>query len=687
MNTPKKAVTDEIVRSVHASPQVVCSMSMSQESLPSESQRSHPPAIPTEELEDVWGTIGQAGSSTRVRSSGTIVPLDHTEMSLSEAIREKLPRYSLGSSDNRPVDLAMGEVIGEGAMGIVHAAEQVPVNREVAVKTVRPEAIKHNAHLELLREGWTTGRLEHPNIIPIYGIGRDANDLPLLVMKRIEGKTWHHLLHGADNKLVDRTGRSRMAFHIGKLIQVCNAVHFAHSRGILHRDLKPENVMIGEFGEVYVLDWGIAVSLQDEALLPRAADVTTVAGTPDYMAPEMTTGKGSLLSEQTDVFLLGAMLHELITGQPPNTGESLFEKIYAAARCEPRDYDSAVDEELIGIIRKAMSYNPADRYENAAALRDALAQYLSHISSRELASESLGRVSAMEYLLGDTHSDLDEEEHQQLTNLFTEARFGFKQALRTWSANPVAKRGLRRVLEMMADYELRRGGVSAAVTLLAELSPPNAALMRRLADLRAQKAREEDRLIAMDLALDDSTKGTGVAAVAFGLLLAITGIGFLTMSALDSSQALNLTALHLGTLTASATLVVILFRVTGGPLLWRRRVARRMLDAQALVGLAWCALWLNAFLAPADMHPTVREALDETAQHAILAGWACLGISAIVFDRRFLIPALCMFAAHPIALVDPRYTMEAFGGACVAGAAVVAVTWRPKLMVEDPDAL
>lgn len=637
----------------------------------------------------MWGTIGQAGSTTRVRHSGTIVPLDKTDATALGAVFERLPRFSIEGNalDRAPAHLKLGDIIGEGAMGIVKLADQLAVNREVAVKMVRPEAIKQNAHVELLREGWVTGRLEHPNIVPIYGIGRDSNNMPLLVMKRIEGTTWQALLQYPDHPQIQASGRSAIAYHLGKFIQVCNAVHFAHSRGILHRDLKPENVMIGEFGEVYVLDWGIAVSLDEHTQLPRSRDVTTVAGTPDYMAPEMTTGDGSLLDERTDVFLLGAVLHEILTGLPPNAGDSLFDKIFSAARGDEPEYGPKIVPELGALARKAMAFDPDDRFQGADALRDAVARYMSHISSRELATEAMGRKEAMTYLLQDMPGELDEEEQVQLNNLFSEARFGFKQALRTWPENPLARIGLQSVTETMAKYELRRGASSSAAAVIAELPDARPQLEERLKALRLKKAEEEDRLIRMDLALDASASATLIAAVAAGILFVVLGAGYLALPILDRNNLFDLGPAIMTGLTGGAAGLVGIVWLIGLKQLASRRVARRMVSAVMLLAVGWSSQWLVAFMQDADMHTSMLEALRETASHNMLLGWAALGIAGFSFDSRLLAPGLCYFAGFPIAIMEQRYAIEVFGVASLVAAIAVAVVWRPKLMVEDPDAL
>jgi len=208
------------------------------------------------------------------------------------------PNKTIHSSDQEPNDtltidrseapsLVLEHTLSRGGMAVVHLATQTSLRRKVAVKRVRPEKLDGRAMGRLLREAWITGGLEHPNVPPVYDIALDAEGVPQIVLKRIEGVEWGVLM-GAENAVQARFGvPDLMEWNLGVLLQVSNAVRFAHRRGILHRDIKPENVMIGEFGEVVLIDWGIAVSLRGEGRgqLPLAAEVTDVAGTPCYMAP------------------------------------------------------------------------------------------------------------------------------------------------------------------------------------------------------------------------------------------------------------------------------------------------------------------------------------------------------------------------------------------------------------------
>jgi len=284
--------------------------------------------------------------------------------------------------------LDMGLTIGEGGMGIVRIAMQRSLGRKVAVKTLRSKMKNEQATLRLLREAWVTGALEHPNIVPVYDLGLDEDGSPIIVLKHIEGLAWSELI-GDAAAVKERFGAVDLLEHnLRILVQLCNAVSLAHSRGVLHRDLKPDNVMIGRFGEVYLVDWGIAVSMNPDPTgrLPLAAEATEMAGTPSYMAPEMlgTSGK---LDERTDVYLLGAILHEILVGRPPHLGES-FPQIVTSILRSSFAFPDGVPSQLAELASRAMSRSATDRFASADELRKQLEWYLRHRGSLALSAES-----------------------------------------------------------------------------------------------------------------------------------------------------------------------------------------------------------------------------------------------------------------------------------------------------------
>ncbi|MGC4005874.1 MAG: serine/threonine-protein kinase [Pirellulales bacterium] len=166
------------------------------------------------------------------------------------------------------------------------------------------------------------------------------------------------------------------------LMKVADAVGFAHARGVIHRDLKPENVMLGEFGEVLVMDWGLAIATVEFRKIATITQTTSMGGTPAYMSPEMAAGPMSNVGPASDVYLLGAMLFEILTGQPPHTGKTVMKCLLAAARNEI--VPTTITGELMEIAHKAMATKSAERYPSVREFQNAIRDYEAHSESLKL---------------------------------------------------------------------------------------------------------------------------------------------------------------------------------------------------------------------------------------------------------------------------------------------------------------
>ncbi len=222
-----------------------------------------------------------------------------------------------------------------GGIGRVWLAHDPSLGRDVALKELLPERAGHpETWARFLKEAQVTGQLEHPGIVPIYEVGRRPDDqVPFYTMRFVRGRTLAEAAATYHSRLGRNEARpSELRELVGAFVGVCNAVAYAHSRGVLHRDLKPQNVVLGDFGEVIVLDWGLARLMNqkgdDDAAGPQvesAAGVEAtsqgqVLGTPAYMAPEQAEGRLDLLGPATDVYGLGAVLYEILAGKPPSPG-------------------------------------------------------------------------------------------------------------------------------------------------------------------------------------------------------------------------------------------------------------------------------------------------------------------------------------------------------------------------------
>ncbi len=461
-----------------------------------------------ETFANVWETL-HLRKSGALDLAATIVPSE---------TRGSAPDLAISTLPSLSQELELGPTIGKGGTAIVYLAKQLALHRDVAVKVVRRDQDSPKAMRELLAEGFVTGLLQHPNIIPIYALGRNDDGAPMLVMKCIGGTSWRDYLREPEKHTNTFGAQSALEFHLDVFMQVAKAAHYAHERGIIHRDLKPDNVMIGELGEVYVLDWGLAVATNDGGGRFRAAkEVDAIAGTPGYMAPEMVDYQGQFpISPRTDVFLLGAVLHEILTRRPRNSGTSTFEIMFAAYRAEPQHYEEEVPAELGAIANKACARDPKDRYSSAEELRRAIAEYGRHKGSADLTAEAADRLIRLQALAPKPDADA-----LQIDRAFTEARFGFEQALRVWPENQRAKDGLYAALSAMADRELTRGAVERAEVLLAQL-PDAKALHARLVTLKNKKLEEASEVAELKKISAEVDANVGLAARSrFALVLAV----------------------------------------------------------------------------------------------------------------------------------------------------------------------
>ena len=313
----------------------------------------------------------------------------------------------------------------QGGLGLVYVAKDREVGRDVALKVMQPlAAADMDNRRRFIAEAELTGGLEHPGIVPVYGILSDQRGQPYYAMRFIGGETLASAIQRVhEASFPDPNGRSvalqRLLQHF---IAVCEAVGYAHSRGVIHRDLKPTNIMIGSYGETFVVDWGLAKCLTDapsppttssketasplpaeesiaqtDTPLPRRAEPTlivamksregTVLGTPAYMAPEQARGQIDVVDRRADVFSLGAILCEILTGAPPYRGRGGSEVLRLAAEGELRDARnrldaSGADAELTGIARVCLQPDPGTRPADAGAVAALVATYLASVESR-----------------------------------------------------------------------------------------------------------------------------------------------------------------------------------------------------------------------------------------------------------------------------------------------------------------
>jgi eukaryotic-like serine/threonine-protein kinase len=571
----------------------------------------------------------------------------------------------LTESDNaNNAELRLGIPIGEGGMGLVRLAEQLPLHREVAVKTLREGHKEAGAAWELLREAWLTGGLEHPNIIPIYSLGQSQDGLPMLVMKRVEGTTWSEFL-ASDERLKSQGHMDFLGWHLSILLQVCQAVEFAHSRGILHRDIKPENVMIGSFGEVYLLDWGVAVSCNesDRGLLPLVSEVDCIAGTPRYMAPEMAAAQPSEIGPQSDVYLLGAVLHEILTRKPPHAGAQLFSILRSAFRSLPYEYPETIPAELAAICHKSMSREIKDRYQSVQGFVQSLKHFLKHRDSLVLSEEASSRLPGLLKLSQRIDPVSDDELYKQ----FGECRFGFQQALRTWPENQEAKAGLQTAYETMIQLELKRQNYQSAVRYLKGHPNPSEELKKHVEDLQHEDEQKQKELeeLQRDFDLDTGAVARTITFTIFAIFFTVfpISLGFYFRAGYELSPTLYVSN---SLVFLVLSLPMLLIKKFGFNNEANRRIAYSIL-------LAWVMIFFHRFCGVLlDISP-----LDLLSLEIAFFGFYFLFLTLTV-DRRLMASGLVYFALAPLASYYQQWMPEIYGISSGVACSLAAYAWIPK---------
>ncbi len=300
----------------------------------------------------------------------------------------------------------------QGGLGEVFVARDVELSREVALKQIIPfYADDPLIRSRFVAEAEITGRLEHPGVVPVYGLGCDPHGRPYYAMRFIVGDSLEDAIerfhNPATKNLSPAERRLELRGLLGRFIDVCNAIEYAHSRGILHRDLKPSNIMLGKYGETLVVDWGLAKAIAgpesgkidagENALQPAsgsgpaATQMGSALGTPQYMSPEQAAGRPNQLGPQSDVYSLGATLYCLLTGKAPftdRTSDNIDEMLHRVERgdiCPPRQLKPEIPRALEAICLKAMAVSPSDRYRAPRGLADDLEHWLADepISARQ----------------------------------------------------------------------------------------------------------------------------------------------------------------------------------------------------------------------------------------------------------------------------------------------------------------
>jgi serine/threonine-protein kinase len=340
----------------------------------------------------------------------------------------------------------IGGVLGRGGMAEVHHGRDLRLGREVAVKVLRSDLARDPSfQVRFRREAQAAASLNHPAIVAVYDTGEDRTTTgatPYIVMEYVEGETLRDVLR--------REGRLSPERAMSFAADICGALDFSHRNGIVHRDVKPGNVMITPEGTVKVMDFGIARAVSDSAA--TMTSTAAVIGTAQYLSPEQARGEG--VDARSDVYSVGCLLYELVTGAPPFTGDSPVAVAYQHVREDPRlpsSINPAIPPTLDAILLKAMSKNPANRYQSAAEMRNDL--------MRALAGQRVEATPVMN----------DDDKTTILAG--AAAGYGYRDDEDWDDEDEAARKKKRLIILLSALGVLLVGGIAAAILLLSGDEP------------------------------------------------------------------------------------------------------------------------------------------------------------------------------------------------------------------------
>lgn len=569
-------------------------------------------------------------------------------------------------------------MIGEGGMGRVFAAREESLGRTVAVKVLKADQRGDRSVRKLLQEAWVTGRLQHPNVVPVYRIELDHDGQPMVVLKLVEGDNWASLMHCPDVILSRFGAVDALEWNLRVLLSVCNAVRFAHDQGVIHRDIKPENVMLGAYGEVCLVDWGLALAVDESAehMLPPSRSAKQIAGTPNYMAPEQLEADPEVIGTRTDVYLLGATLYEIVTGYPPHRGQNLVQVLLSIANSAP-SFGPDVPEPLADIARRAMQRTVDDRYPDVETFAQGVKDYLSFRSVYRIAEQaSVQREELSRRIRAGTEGG-EPEDRLSLYRLFGECRFGFQQALALWPACESARSGLAQATESMVEFELDRGEPQAAAALLAELDCPPASLAKRVEQAEEERRTEQRRLERLRAFMDPATGGRTRRWILLGL-----GVVWVCMPlALRGLQLINQSQrTHGGSLVGALVLlsIVLAFLMPARHKLLHTSVNRHFAIAAVMAVLAQVVMHAGAIAA--------RAPLEEPLRTQYLPWFVICGVLAFCVDRWLVLPTIGYAVAFLVVCFHPQLAYLATSGANLVLALVLYFRWFSRMAEERPRA-
>ena len=625
-------------------------------------------------------------ATMRTNAPVTMTPRTRRDMEIWVPEASQLPLLSLARtpgveiassvvvSDDLPreiPDLTVTGILGEGGSGQVLLAYQQSMGREVAVKVPRDSEPWFAP--TLLAEGRLAGRIEHPNVIPIYALGRSEQGAPVLVMKRMRGTTWEVLMREPDHPVWERFKKGDekpdyLEYNLTILLAVVQGISAAHRGGVVHRDVKPANVLVAGPDEICVIDWGLALDLRD----PRGA--ANLVGTPAFMAPEMLGPRhvdGGGVGERTDVYELGATLHFILSGRHRNPGattDAILEGLRAPSTVDLPDAPIA----LAHIVKRSTAFDPRERHPGADAFGDAIREWLEQRSAERVARSADERLDQLATAMSDYRAIGDAQRREaraQLDRLASACRASIEDALALVPDLAMANSARLRYLELWVSHLLDRGDTEAARAELVAAPGFVPDLELRLKQVEADQAERMSRLSSLEQEFD--LQHGAVARRRFFLLAIFYAIGLsgLSFGLLPRLMPIEDVQRYSPVMAAAITNVVF-WAILGR---WRKHLLRNVASRNIM---AWVAVLLASFAIHRlgvflDGGVTYGHAFtNELLLLTMLSAYAAAAIS-----RDFWPAPVLTFVGYCVALAIPERAPLVFGLSMIAMLSIAARTW------------
>ena len=393
------------------------------------------------------------------------VPSSHFAGAAAGETQATIPQTNIYSFDLTALPsgdhLQLFEIVGKGGMSVVHRAWDRNLERSVAVKQLQKKFVDNSRMAQaFLSEAKIIAFLQHPGIPPIYEVVKDGDNLPQLVMPLLTSDLW-------TERIKNQTRKEKI-----QIVQrIAEVIAYAHAHGVIHRDIKPSNVILGSYGEVLVIDWGLAIHVADEGNLSCASE--SRLWYPQYLAPEVA--RGIIITPSIDIYGLGAVLFESLTGKPPHPMEDAQAAIRHAKNGLLAEYGDPEKDEVLAVALKCLQAEPDQRYSSVPEFQQALAQAMEHEEARLLltmAEESAALA----------------EENEDCYDLFQNALFRFREVQDLWPDNKIANEKLSACQVAYAQAACERGDYDLAISILDQNDVQHRSILEQVLEAKKKRA-------------------------------------------------------------------------------------------------------------------------------------------------------------------------------------------------------